>query len=249
MLCYDFNVHWIAMISNAYTRTMVDVYWLGFQELSSVDQNDDDSGANSIDENTHPKGNVSDETYLVGNFYKNSKLNSEIEDLPVNTVRRSSRQTNLPASLNDFIVEGKVKYGVEKSKDNKFIALLIYVDDIVITGNCVKEIDQFKTYLKSKFNIKDLGSLKYFLKIEVIKISDDSSLSHRKYCLELLKEYALLGCKLVSTHMEPNFVLSYAPTETDPLLDNITGYQKLLGKLIYLTHTRPNIAYLVHRLA
>ncbi|GKA65245.1 RNA-directed DNA polymerase, eukaryota, reverse transcriptase zinc-binding domain protein [Tanacetum coccineum] len=246
------------------------------------------------------------------------ELNFEIEDLPVNTVRRSSRQTKLPASLNDFSVEGKVKYGVEKvvnysnlsvnnyifafslnksieptcykdaildgnwidamnakiealnrkligckwifkikykangeiesvlneygfvqsvndhsmltkSKDNKIIALLVYVDEFVITGNCVHEIDQFKTYLKSKFNIKDLGSLKYFFGIEVIKTGDDISLSQRKYCLELLKEYA--------------------PTKTNPLLDNITGYQKLLGKLIYLTHTRPDITYSVHCLA
>ncbi|GJU10966.1 ribonuclease H-like domain-containing protein [Tanacetum coccineum] len=83
-------------------------------ELSHVDQNDDDSRATSIDENTHPKGNVSDETDLIGNFYANSELNSKIEDLPVNTVRMSSRQTKLSASLNDFIVEGKVKYGVKK---------------------------------------------------------------------------------------------------------------------------------------
>ncbi|GJS21804.1 ribonuclease H-like domain-containing protein [Tanacetum coccineum] len=47
-----------------------------------------------------------------------------------------------------------------KSKDNKSIALLVYVDDIVVTGNYVKEIDQFKTFLNYKFNIKDLGSLK-----------------------------------------------------------------------------------------
>ncbi|GJZ71605.1 ribonuclease H-like domain-containing protein [Tanacetum coccineum] len=104
-----------------------------------------------------------------------------------------------------------------KSKSNKFIALFVYVDDIVITGNCVDEIDK-----------KDL------------------CLSQRKYCLELLKEYGLLGCKPVSTPMEPNSVLPYIPSKDDPLLDNITRYQKLLGKLIYLTHTRPNIAYSVY---
>ncbi|GJV57243.1 ribonuclease H-like domain-containing protein [Tanacetum coccineum] len=109
-----------------------------------------------------------------------------------------------------------------KSKNNKFIALLVYVDDIVITGNCVDEIDKFKIFLKSKFKINDL---------------------------ELLKEYGLLGCKPVSTPMEPNSVLPYIPSKDDPLLDNITGYQKLLGKLIYLTHTRPDIAYSVHCLA
>ncbi|GJX48085.1 hypothetical protein Tco_0273275 [Tanacetum coccineum] len=55
--------------------------------------------------------------------------------------------------------------------------------------------------------------------------------------LKLLKEYGLLGCKPVSTPMEPNSVLPYIPSKDDPLFDNITGYQKLLDKLIYLTHT------------
>ncbi|GJR80910.1 hypothetical protein Tco_0151695 [Tanacetum coccineum] len=103
-----------------------------------------------------------------------------------------------------------------KSKSNKFIALLVFVDDRVITG------------------------------VEVIKTRKDLCISQRKYCLELLKDYGLLGCKLVSTPMEPNSVLPYVPTNFDPLLDNITGYQKLLGKLIYLTHTRLDIAYYVH---
>ncbi|GKA75309.1 ribonuclease H-like domain-containing protein [Tanacetum coccineum] len=136
-----------------------------------------------------------------------------------------------------------------KTKNNKFIALLFYVDDIVVTGNCVDEIDKFKTSLKSKFQIKDLGHLKYFLGIEVIKTNNDLCLTQRNYCLELLKEYGLLSCKPVSTPMKPNSILPYIATKDDPLLDNITCYQKLLGKLIYLTHTRPDIAYFVHCLA
>ncbi|GJY23649.1 ribonuclease H-like domain-containing protein [Tanacetum coccineum] len=357
-------------------------------------QGNDDSGATSMDEtnNTHPEGTFPNETDFINDFYEHSELNSDVEELPANTVRRSSRQTKLPSSLNDFIIEGKVKYGVErvvnyanlsppnycfisalnksieptcyeevvldsnwidamnakiealnenqtwvivdlpanrkaignkwiykikyksngdidrykarlvvkgfnqkegidfdetfspvvkmstvrcvialsvtnnwplfqldvnnaflyrdldediymtipkgfankdnknksandhslftKSKNNNFIAPLVYVDDIVVTENCVNEIDKFKSFLKSKFKIKDLGHLKYIL------------------------DYGLLGCKLVSTPMVPNSVLPYEPTEDDPLLDNITGYQKLLGKLIYLTHTRPDIAYL-----
>ncbi|GJX99475.1 zinc finger, CCHC-type containing protein, partial [Tanacetum coccineum] len=133
-----------------------------------------------------------------------------------------------------------------KSKNNKFMALLVYVDDIVITGNCVDEINKFKVFLKSKFNIKDLSNLNYFLGIEVLKTGDDLCLSQKKYCLELLKEYGLLGCKPVSTPMGPNSVMSYISTSANPLLDNITGYQKLLGKLIYLTHTRHDISYSVH---
>ena len=94
-----------------------------------------------------------------------------------------------------------------------------------------------------------MGSLKYFLGIEVIKTGNDICLSQRKYSLELLKEFGLLRCKPVSTPMEPNSVLPFIPTNDDPLLDNITGYQKLLGKLINLTHTRLDISYSVHCLA
>nr|GEY06411.1 hypothetical protein [Tanacetum cinerariifolium] len=76
----------------------------------------DDSEATYMEENnnTHHEDIVSNETNFVNDFYENSKFNSEVEDLPVNTDRRSSRQTKLPTSLNDFIIDGKVKYGVEK---------------------------------------------------------------------------------------------------------------------------------------
>ncbi|GJU41558.1 ribonuclease H-like domain-containing protein [Tanacetum coccineum] len=164
-----------------------------------------------------------------------------------------------PRKWNEKLVTGLKEHGFiqsindhslfTKTKGNKFIALLVYVDDIVVTGNCVNEINKFKVFLKSIFKIKHLGSMKFFLGIEVIGSDKDLCLTQRKYCLELLKDYGLLGCKPVSTPMVPNSVLSYKPTDDDPLLDNITGYQKLLGKLIYLTHTRPDIAYSVHCLA
>ncbi|GJV39561.1 ribonuclease H-like domain-containing protein [Tanacetum coccineum] len=93
--------------------------------LSSDYQDDDDSRATAIDENTHPEGNVSDETDLVDNFFENTELNSESTDLPVNVVRRSSKQTKFPASLNDFIVDGKVKYGVERVANYANMVLII----------------------------------------------------------------------------------------------------------------------------
>ncbi|GKF15749.1 hypothetical protein Tco_0057211, partial [Tanacetum coccineum] len=86
-------------------------------ELSSnINQGNDDSSATFMDEtnNTHSEGTVPDETYFINDFYENSEFNSETEELRVHTLRRSSRQTKLPSSLNDFIIEGKVKYGVER---------------------------------------------------------------------------------------------------------------------------------------
>lgn len=81
--------------------------------------------------------------------------------------------------------------------------------------------------------IKDLGKLKYFLGIEVIDVDNGVVLTQRKYCLDILSEYGLLACKPAAI----------------PMLVNITEYQKLIGKLIYLTTTRPDISYTLHYLS
>ncbi|GKB05201.1 ribonuclease H-like domain-containing protein, partial [Tanacetum coccineum] len=121
--------------------------------------------------------------------------------------------------------------------------------DIIITGNDVGKIEKFKAYLNTKFKIKDLGKLKYFLGIEVIDTDKGLCLSQRKYCLDLLSDFGLLACKPSATPLEQNLVVSNEPTSTDPVIDNVTEYQKLIGKLIYLTHTRPDISYSVHCLS
>ncbi|XP_071687823.1 uncharacterized mitochondrial protein AtMg00810-like [Rutidosis leptorrhynchoides] len=74
-------------------------------------------------------------------------------------------------------------------------------------------------------------------------------MNQRKYCLELLHEYGPLGCKPLSTPNEQNVVIATEVSDKDPLLENITYYQKLVGKFIYLTMTRPDIAYFVHCLS
>ncbi|GJT78965.1 putative RNA-directed DNA polymerase [Tanacetum coccineum] len=136
-----------------------------------------------------------------------------------------------------------------KHKDGMFLALLVYVDDIIITGNNNDEITKFKTYLNQKFKIKDLGELKFFLGIEVVKIKNGLCLNQRKYCIELLYEYGLLACKPVATPMPENGILANKETDNDKPLKDITSYQKIVGKLIYLCNTRPDIAYYVHCLS
>ncbi|GJT89708.1 ribonuclease H-like domain-containing protein [Tanacetum coccineum] len=125
-----------------------------------------------------------------------------------------------------------------------FFALLVYVDDIIITGNSVSEIEKFKVFLKSKFMIKDLGKLKDFLGIEVVDTDKGICLNQRKYVLDLLSEYGMLACKPAKTPL-----MSNEASDKDPLLENITDYHKLMGKLIYLTNTRPDISYVVHCLS
>ncbi|GJR81208.1 uncharacterized mitochondrial protein-like protein [Tanacetum coccineum] len=75
-------------------------------------------------------------------------------------------------------------------------------------------------------------------------------LSQRKYCIELLAEYGLFACKPYMTPTESILVVTDKPLhKKDKVLSNITKYQKLIGKLIYLTHTRPDISYFIHCLS
>ncbi|XP_078160139.1 uncharacterized protein LOC144555617 [Carex rostrata] len=129
-----------------------------------------------------------------------------------------------------------------KQSQNYIIIILVYVDDIIITGNNDEEINKVKLYLKNEFDIKDLGKLSYFLGIEIAHSSKGLFLSQRKYILDLLKETGKLGAKPVGTPMETNVKLG---TESGELLLDIGQYQRLVGKLIYLTVTRPDITFAV----
>ncbi|GKE24187.1 ribonuclease H-like domain-containing protein, partial [Tanacetum coccineum] len=111
-----------------------------------------------------------------------------------------------------------------KTDSGMFLALLVYVDDIIITGNSLIYIEKFKTFLKSKFQIKDLGKLKYFLGIEVIETGKGLCLSQRKYCLDLLSVFGLLACKPSAVPLEQNLKISNEPTLVDPIIDKITEY-------------------------
>ncbi|GJV07590.1 ribonuclease H-like domain-containing protein [Tanacetum coccineum] len=168
-------------------------------------------------------------------------------------LKQAPRQCN--AKLTSTLIENGFSHSnsdyslYTKSVKGVFLALIIYVDDIIITGNNISEIEKFKVYLKSKFRIKDLGKLKYFLGIEVSDTDKGICPNQRKYVLDLLFEYGMLACKPAKTLLMSKLIISNEATENDHILDNITGYQKLMGKLIYLTNTRPDISYIVHCLS
>ena len=78
---------------------------------------------------------------------------------------------------------------------------------MVVTGDDAEEIHCLQHHLASKFEMKNLGDLKYFLKIEVAHSKHGIFMSHRKYTLDLLSETWMLGCKLVDNPMEQNHKL------------------------------------------
>ena len=123
---------------------------------------------------------------------------------------------------------------------------IVYVDDILIMGDSDAAIDEFKTSLKTAFKLRDLGPAKYFLGFEIARNETGISINQRKYTLELLQDAGYLGCKPVSVPMEPNLKLS--DTSGD-LLQDPSVFRKIVGKLLYLTHTRPDITYVVHKLS
>lgn len=124
--------------------------------------------------------------------------------------------------------------------------VLLYVDDMIIAGNNEEAISQLKQFLSGCFRIKDLGPLKYFLGVEVARSKAGISICQRKYTLDILEEAGLLGVKPAKVPMEPDLVLT--TTGGDALKDP-TRYRRLVGKLIYLTITRPDITYAVNNLS
>ena len=122
------------------------------------------------------------------------------------------------------------------------IYLIVYVDDIVITGNDQDGIKRLKQHLFSHFQTKDLGKLKYFLGIEIAQSKSGVVMNQRKYALEILGETGMLDCKPLDTPMDPNAKLVLGQKE--PLYD-LGRYQRLVGKLNYLTITRIDISFSV----
>ncbi|KAK3021698.1 hypothetical protein RJ639_046548 [Escallonia herrerae] len=110
------------------------------------------------------------------------------------------------------------------------------------SGDDYEEMNRLKTILTKEFEIKDLGKLKYFLGMEVARSNKGISISQRKYTLDLLKETGMLGCKPVDTPMDP--ICKLGGKEGSAPVDK-GRYQRLVGRLIYLSHTRPDIGFSV----
>ena len=126
------------------------------------------------------------------------------------------------------------------------MAFLVYVDYIIIASNDPLAVNTLKSLLNDHFKMKNLGSLRYFLGLEVARSTAGISICQRKYALELLSKSGYLGCKPATTPMDPNLKLSH---EDGDLIDDPTRYRRLIGKLLYLTITRPDLSYSINRLS
>ncbi|XP_019091125.1 PREDICTED: uncharacterized protein LOC109128725 [Camelina sativa] len=125
-----------------------------------------------------------------------------------------------------------------------WIYLLVYVDDILITGNQRSTIQHILHLLADRFSIKDPEDLNYFLGLEAHRTSHGLHLSQRKYILDLLHRHNMINGNPVCTPMATSLKL----TSGNPLPDP-TVFRRLVGSLQYLAFTRLDIAYAVNRLS
>jgi len=123
------------------------------------------------------------------------------------------------------------------------MALLVYVNDIILAGNDTHACDKFKNYLHACSSIKDLRPLKYFLGIEVARGPKGLFLSQHNYALEIVDECRLLGVKPSDFPMQENHKLALS---SRPQLNDVGRYRCLVGRQIYLPITRPDLCYAVH---
>lgn len=129
------------------------------------------------------------------------------------------------------------------SQHSIIMYLLVYVDDLILTGNDESVITTFTVLLNQEFAIKDLGDLSYFLGLEVSYIDDGLFLSQSKYATDVLTRANLLDSKPVSMPLASSeLFLSKGTPFSDPSL-----YRSLVWALQYLTITRPDISYAVNQ--
>lgn len=138
-----------------------------------------------------------------------------------------------------------------KKHDSKVVVILVYVDDMLITSNDLTLIEETKKQLHQTFKLKDLGELKYFLGIEFCRSHRGIMMNQRKYSLELISEMGLNAANPSWTPLDCNKKLTTTELDevvgssNDELLEDKGQYQRLIGKLLYLTLTRLDIAFVV----
>ena len=119
---------------------------------------------------------------------------------------------------------------------------------MIITDDDLSDIQELKDFLSQQFEMKDLGHLSYFLGLEITYSTYGLYITQAKYTSELLSQAGLTDSKTVDTQAELNAHLTPTGGGGGPLF-NPSLYRRLVGILIYLIVTRPDISYAVHQVS
>ena len=132
-----------------------------------------------------------------------------------------------------------------RSKEDKLL-VGVYVDDLIITGSTIEEIEGFKASMKTKLKMTNFGLINSYLGIEVIHKETEIKMCQSSYALKILDEFSMNYCNPTKTPMECRLRLN---REGEGVEVEATHYRKLIGCLRYMTLTRPDLIFLVSYLS
>jgi hypothetical protein len=148
-----------------------------------------------------------------------------------------------------FVKEGFEKCFCEhtlftKTSDKgNMLIVSLYVDDLIFTGNSECMFKGFKDSMMREFDMSDLGRMKYFLGVEVIQNAELIFICQKKYAREMLGRFGMEHSNAVQNPIVPGCKLT--KNEENAKGVNTTEYKQLVGSLLYLTATRPDLMYAV----
>ncbi|KAL2253435.1 UNVERIFIED_CONTAM: Retrovirus-related Pol polyprotein from transposon RE1 [Sesamum indicum] len=165
-------------------------------------------------------------------------------------LKQASRQWNLEFSRSLTVFSFKQSEHDHclflKPLDTGFIGLLVYVDDVLIMAPTDDLISQVKVHLDALFTIKDLGSARYFLGLQIARSEAGTSVTQSKYISDIIADCGLLHARPAATPLTPGLKLH---DDDDNLLEDPESFRRLIGRLLYLSFTRPNISHGVQQLS
>ncbi|KAA3468768.1 retrovirus-related Pol polyprotein from transposon TNT 1-94 [Gossypium australe] len=156
-------------------------------------------------------------------------------------LKQAYRQWNLKlteALMQGGYIQRKYDYSLfSKRQGGNIVILLVYVDDLLIIRSDIGMINELKKVMHQNFKMKDLGALKYFFGIEVMRSNEGIVLNQRKYALELIADEGLGEAKPATTPLEQNQKLTSIEydesvqmrVDGDELIIDVAVYQRLLG--------------------
>ena len=152
-------------------------------------------------------------------------------------------QDNFVRNLSDHCV-------YKKQIGSESIIVIIWVDDLIIAASNSDLLNRFKNTMRSKFNMKDLGKISYFLGIQFDQKKDKITMNQKQYIIKMLERFGMSDCKPRSTPSEPREGGIKNEEEKSSELVDPRGYRGIVGSLIYaMTCTRPDISWIVSKLS
>ncbi|KAK4406569.1 Retrovirus-related Pol polyprotein from transposon RE1 [Sesamum angolense] len=202
--------------------------------------------------NAFPHGQLDEEVYMFppeGYTKANARLVCRLRK-SLYGLKQASRQWNIE------LTSKLESYGFKQSPhdhcqfimrtDSLFLALIVYVDDVLLTGNSMAALTDVKQYLDNLFTIKDLGHAKYFLGLELARSSHVTYVTQRKYLLDIVHDYHLDDAKATATPLPEGIKFDASSGST---LASPDRYRRLVGRLLYLSFSRPDISFAVQQLS